>query len=70
MEQLPQNTYCMLAKDLQISKKRQANLHTTRLGERRKEKENRETRESGWDPCLWEGAMKEEQFPHAQKPPH
>ena len=49
---------------------RQANLHTIRLGERRKEKENRETRESGWDLCLWEGAMKEGKFPHAQKPPH
>ena len=48
--------------------KRQANLHTTRLGERRNEKENRETRESGWELCLWEGAMKEEKYPHTQKP--
>ena len=40
---------------------------------RAKEKINKlkkETKELGWDLHLWEGAVKEEKFPHTMKPPH
>ena len=39
-----------------------------RAKERRKKK--KKTKESGWDLCLWEGAEKEEKFPHTRKTLH
>ena len=41
----------------------------TYLG-RAKEKWKTETKEQRWDPHLWEGAVKEERFPHTRKPLH
>ena len=39
----------------------------TYLG-REKQKRKTETKEYGWDLHLWEGAVKEEKFPHTRKP--
>ena len=33
-----------------------------------KKKETTETKEEGWDLHQWEGAVKEERFPHTRKP--
>ena len=41
----------------------------TYLG-RAKKKEKTETKEYGWDLHQWEGAVKEERFPHTKKPLH
>ena len=37
---------------------------------RQKRKEKTETKEQGWDLHLWEGAVKEERFPHTRKTLH
>ena len=43
-------------------------LPRTCVGQKKKEKT--ETKEYGWDLHLWEGAVKEERFPHTRKPLH
>ena len=35
-----------------------------------KKKGKTETKEQGWDLHLWEGAVKEEKFPHTRKALH
>ena len=64
VEQLLQNTYWTLAEDLRLPKS--INSPCTWVGQKKKEKT--ETKEYGWDLHLWEGAVKEEKFPHARKP--
>ena len=44
------------------------NSPCTWVGQKKKEKT--ETKEQGWDLHLWEGAVKEERFPHTRKPLH
>ena len=42
----------------------------TYLGRAKEKRIKKETKESGWDLHLWEGAVKEAKFPHTRKPPH
>ena len=65
VEQLLQNTYWMLAEDLRPPK-RQETPPRTWVGQKKKEKT--ETEEQGQDLHQWEGAVKEERFPHTRKP--
>ena len=51
----------------QTSQKARNSPHTW-VGQKKKEKT--ETKEEGWDLPLWEGAVKEENFPHTRKPLH
>ena len=51
----------------QTSQKARNSPHTW-VGQKKKEKT--ETKEYGWDLHLWEGAVKEEKFPHTRKPLH
>ena len=51
----------------QTSQKARKSLRTW-VGQKKKEKT--ETKEQGQDPHLWEGAVKEEKFPHTRKPLH
>ena len=44
------------------------NSPRTWVGQKKKEKT--ETKEQGWNLHLWEGAVKEEKFPHTRKPLH
>ena len=44
------------------------NSPCTRVGQKKKEKT--ETKEQRWDLHLWEGALKEEKFPHTKQPLH
>ena len=64
VEQLLQNTYWTLAEDLRLPK-RQETPPRTWVGKNKKEKT--ETKEKGQDLHLWEGARKEEKFPHTRK---
>ena len=52
----------------QTSQKARKSPHTW-VGQKEKEK-IRETKELGWDLCLWEGDVKEEMFPYTGKSPH
>ena len=62
VEEFSQNTYCMLAEELIQPKMQESSPHN--WVRRRKKKE------SGWDLCLWEGAVKEERLPYPGKPLH
>ena len=42
----------------------------TYMGRVKEKKRKTETKEYGWDLHLWEGAVKEEKFPHTRKPLH
>ena len=57
----------MLAEDLRLPNLRKSPLNW--VGQKKKGKK-KETKESGCDLHLWEGAVKEEKFPHTRKPPH
>ena len=57
----------MLAEDLRFPK-RQETPPSTWVGQKKKEKT--ETKQYGRDLQLWEGAVKEENFPHTRKPLH
>ena len=54
----------------QISQKARKSPRTW-VGQKKKEKKKKtEIKEEGWDLHLWEGAVKEEKFPHTRKPLH
>ena len=57
----------MLAEDLGLPK-RQETPPCAWVGQKKKEKT--EIKEEGQDLHLWEGAVKEEKFPHTRKPLH
>ena len=42
----------------------------TYLGRAKEKRKNRDKKRKGWDLHLWEGAVKEEKFPHTMKPLH